>query len=280
MILIDGKKVSAEVRNRLAEETKILKEKTGKEPGLATVLVGDDPASAVYVRNKNKSCRELGFQSFENQLSSDTTEKHLLNLIDDLNSNPNVHGILVQLPLPDQIDSEKILQAIDPKKDVDGFHPVNVGKLVVGNALLTPCTPTGIIELLDNYGIEISGKHAVIIGRSNIVGKPVSMLLLQRNATITICHSRTKNLEEITRGADILIAAVGRPHFVTENMVSEGAAVIDVGINRVDGKLTGDVEFEPVSKKASYITPVPGGVGPMTIALLMENTLKAFKDSI
>ena len=280
MVLIDGKKVSAEIRNRLAEQTKILKEKTGKEPGLATVLVGDDPASAVYVRNKNKTCRELGFQSFENQLSSDTTEEQLLNLIDDLNSNPNVHGILVQLPLPDQIDSEKILQAIDPKKDVDGFHPVNVGKLVVGNALLTPCTPTGIIELLDNYGIEISGKHAVIIGRSNIVGKPVSMLLLQRNATITICHSRTKNLEEVTRRGDILIAAVGRPHFVTENMVSKSAVVIDVGINRVDGKLTGDVEFEPVSKKASYITPVPGGVGPMTIALLMENTLKAFKDSI
>ena len=280
MILIDGKKVSAEVRNRLAEETEILKEKTGKEPGLATVLVGDDPASAVYVRNKNKTCRELGFQSFENQLSSDTTEEQLLNLIHGLNSNPNVHGILVQLPLPDQIDSEKILQAIDPKKDVDGFHPVNVGKLVVGNALLTPCTPTGIIKLLDHYAIEISGKHAVIIGRSNIVGKPVSMLLLQRNATITICHSRTKNLDEVTRGADILIAAVGRPHFVKENMVSEGTAVIDVGINRVDGKLTGDVEFEPVSKKASYITPVPGGVGPMTIALLMENTLKAFKDSI
>ena len=280
MILIDGKKVSAEVRNRLAEETKILKEKTGKEPGLATVLVGDDPASSVYVRNKNKTCRELGFQSFENHLSSDTTEEQLLNLIDDLNSNPNVHGILVQLPLPNQIDSEKILQAVDSKKDVDGFHPVNVGKLVVGNALLTPCTPTGIIELLDHYGIEIAGKHAVIIGRSNIVGKPVSMLLLQRNATITICHSRTKNLEEVTCRADILIAAVGRPHFVTENMVSEGAVVIDVGINRVDGKLTGDVEFEPVSKKASYITPVPGGVGPMTIALLMENTLKAFKDSI
>ena len=280
MVLIDGKKVSAEVRNRLAEETKNYKEKTGKEPGLATVLVGDDPASAVYVRNKNKTCRELGFQSFENQLSTDTTEEQLLSLIDELNSNPNVHGILVQLPLPDQIDSEKILQAIDPKKDVDGFHPVNVGKLVVGNALLTPCTPTGIIELLDHYGIEISGKHAVIVGRSNIVGKPVSMLLLQRNATITICHSRTRNLEEVTRGADILIAAVGRAHFVTENMVSEGAVVIDVGINRVDGKLTGDVDFEPVSKKASYITPVPGGVGPMTIALLMENTLKAFKDSI
>ena len=280
MILIDGKKVSAEVRNRLAEETKILKEKTGKEPGLATVLVGDDPASAVYVRNKNKTCRELGFQSFENQLSSDTTEEQLLNLIHGLNSNPNVHGILVQLPLPDQIDSEKILQAIDPNKDVDGFHPVNVGKLVVGNALLTPCTPTGIIKLLDYYEIDISGKHAVILGRSNIVGKPLAMLLLQRNATITICHSRTKNLEEITRSADILVAAIGRANFVTENMVSKGAIVIDVGINRVDGKLTGDINFETVSKKASYITPVPGGVGPMTIALLMENTLKAFKESI
>ena len=213
-------------------------------------------------------------------MSSDTTEEQLLNLIDELNSNSNVHGILVQLPLPDQIDSEKILQAIDPKKDIDGFHPFNVGKLVVGNALLTPCTPTGIIELLDHYGIEISGQHAVIIGRSNIVGKPVSMLFLHRNATITICHSQTKNLENVTRGADILIAAVGRAHFVTENMVSKGAVVIDVGINRVDGKLTGDVDFESVSKKASYITPVPGGVGPMTIALLMENTLKAFKDSI
>lgn len=280
MVLIDGKKVSAEVRNRLAEETKRLKEKTGKKPGLATVLVGHDTASAVYVRNKNKICRELGFQSFENQLSSDTTEEQLLNLIDELNSNPKIHGILVQLPLPDQIDSEKILQAIDPKKDVDGFHPVNVGKLVVGNALLTPCTPTGIIELLDHYGIEIAGKHAVIVGRSNIVGKPVSMLLLQRNATITICHSRTNKLEEVTRRADILIAAVGRAHFITENMVSEGVAVIDVGINRIDGKLTGDVDFELVSKKASYITPVPGGVGPMTIALLMENTLKAFNDSI
>ena len=280
MVLIDGKKVSAEVHNRLAEETQELKKKTGKAPGLATVLVGDDPASAVYVRNKNKICRELGFQSFENQLSSDTSEEQLLKLIDELNSNQDVHGILVQLPLPDQIDSEKVLQAIDPRKDVDGFHPINVGKLVVGNALLTPCTPTGIIELLDYYDIEISGKHAVIVGRSNIVGKPVSMLLLQRNATITICHSRTRNIEEVTRSADILVAAVGRANFVTEEMVSEGAVVIDVGINRVDGKLTGDVDFESVSKKASYITPVPGGVGPMTIALLMENTLKAFKESI
>lgn len=280
MVLIDGKKVSGEIRNRLADEIQELKKKTGKKPGLATVLVGDDPASAVYVRNKNKICGELGFQSFEQKLSADTSEEKLLQLVGELNSNKDVHGILVQLPLPDQIDSEKILQAINPKKDVDGFHPVNVGKLVVGNALLTPCTPTGIIALLDRYDIEISGKHAVIIGRSNIVGKPVSMLLLHRNATITICHSRTQNLEEVTRSADILVAAVGRTNFVTDKMVSEGTVVIDVGINRVDGKLTGDVDFEPVSKKASHITPVPGGVGPMTIALLMENTLKAFKESL
>ena len=279
MVLIDGKKVSAEVRVFLAKEVKELKEKTGRVPGLATVLVGDDPASAVYVRNKNKICRELGFKSFEQKLSLDTSEAKLLELIKELNSNNDIHGILVQLPLPNQIDSEKILQAIDPNKDVDGFHPVNVGKLVVGNALLTPCTPTGIIKLLDHYEIEISGKHAVVLGRSNIVGKPVSMLLLQRNATITICHSRTKKLEEITRSADILVAAIGRANFVTENMVSKGTIVIDVGINRVDGKLTGDINFETVSKKASYITPVPGGVGPMTIALLMENTLKAFKES-
>ncbi|MFL2947669.1 MAG: bifunctional methylenetetrahydrofolate dehydrogenase/methenyltetrahydrofolate cyclohydrolase FolD [Nitrospinales bacterium] len=280
MVLIDGKKVSGQIRNRLAEEVQELKKKTGKTPGLATVLVGDDPASAVYVRNKNKICSELGFQSFEQKLSADTSQEQLLQLVGELNSNKDIHGILVQLPLPDQIDSEKILQAIDPKKDVDGFHPVNVGKLVVGNALLTPCTPTGIIELLDHYDIEISGKHAVIIGRSNIVGKPVSMLLLQRNATITICHSRTKDLEEVTRSADIIVAAVGRANFVTEEMVSEGTVVIDVGINRVDGKLTGDVDFEPVARKASHITPVPGGVGPMTIALLMENTLKAFKDPL
>ncbi|MBM15314.1 MAG: bifunctional methylenetetrahydrofolate dehydrogenase/methenyltetrahydrofolate cyclohydrolase FolD [Nitrospina sp.] len=280
MVLIDGKKVSAEVRSSLVEEAKQLKEKTGRVPGLATVLVGDDPASAVYVRNKNKICRELGFQSFEQKLSADTSEAKLLQLIKELNSNNDIHGILVQLPLPSQIDSEKILQAINPYKDVDGFHPINVGKLVVGNALLTPCTPTGIIKLLDYYEIEISGKHAVVLGRSNIVGKPVSMLLLQRNATITICHSRTKNLEEITRSADILVAAIGKANFVTENMVSKGTIVIDVGINRVDGKLTGDVNFEPVSKKVSYITPVPGGVGPMTIALLMENTLKAFKEFI
>ncbi len=277
MVLIDGKKVSAEIRIRLKQETEELKNKTGRTPGLATVLVGEDPASAVYVRNKNKICHEIGFQSFEQNLPAETTEAQLMSLINDLNGNDEVNGILVQLPLPDHIDSDKILLSIDPEKDVDGFHPINVGKLAIGNALLTPCTPTRIIALLDYYGIEIAGKHAVVLGRSNIVGKPVAHLLLQRHATVTICHSKTANLEEITRQADLLIAAVGRPHFVNAEMVNEGTVVIDVGINRVDGKLTGDVDFGPVSEKASFITPVPGGVGPMTIALLMENTLKAFK---
>ena len=280
MVLIDGKKVSAEIRDRLKQETEELKEKTGRTPGLATVLVGDDPASAVYVRNKNKICNELGFQSFGKNLPEQTTEAELMSLINDLNGNDEVNGILVQLPLPNHIDSEKILLSIDPEKDVDGFHPINVGKLAIGNALLTPCTPTGVIALLDYYGIEISGKHAVVLGRSNIVGKPVANLLLQRHATVTICHSKTKNLEEVTRQADILIAAVGRPHFVTANMVSQNTVVIDVGINRVDGKLTGDVDYDPVSEIADFIPPVPGGVGPMTIALLMENTLKAFKTTL
>ncbi len=280
MVLIDGKKVSAEIRNRLMQETAELKNKTDRVPGLATVLVGEDPASAVYVRNKNKICTEIGFQSFEQNLPAGTTGTQLLDIIKKLNENDEVNGILVQLPLPDHIDSEKILLSIDPKKDVDGFHPINVGKLVIGNSLLTPCTPTGIIALLDYYGIDIVGKHAVVLGRSNIVGKPVAHLLLQRHATVTICHSKTTNLKQVTSQADILIAAVGRPHFVNSDMVKEGAVVIDVGINRVDGKLTGDVDFDPVAEKAGFITPVPGGVGPMTIALLMENTLKAFKASL
>ena len=277
MVLIDGKKVSTEIRGRLEKETAELKTKIGRTPGLATVLVGEDPASAVYVRNKNKICHEIGFQSFGQNLSAETTEEELLDIIKKQNSNDEVNGILVQLPLPDHIDSEKILLSIDPEKDVDGFHPINVGKLAIGNALLTPCTPTGIIALLDYYKIEIPGKHAVVLGRSNIVGKPVAHLLLQRHATVTICHSKTKNLQQVTRQADILIAAVGRPHFVNSDMVKEGTVVIDVGINRVDGKLTGDVDFDQVAEKAGLITPVPGGVGPMTIALLMENTLKAFK---
>jgi methylenetetrahydrofolate dehydrogenase (NADP+) / methenyltetrahydrofolate cyclohydrolase len=280
MILIDGKKVSAEIRNALKQETAGLKNKTGRMPGLATLLVGEDPASAVYVRNKNKTCSEVGFQSFGQNLPAETTEAQLLDLITELNANDEVNGILVQLPLPNHIDEEKVLLSIAPEKDVDGFHPINVGKLTIGNALLTPCTPTGIIALLEHYEIQISGKHVVVLGRSNIVGKPVAHLLLQQHATVTICHSKTTNLKEVALQADILIAAVGRPYFVSSEMVKEGAVVIDVGINRVEGKLIGDVDFDQVAKKVSFMTPVPGGVGPMTIALLMENTLKAFKATL
>lgn len=277
MALIEGKKVSQEVLEKIQGEVTFLKDKLGQSPGLATVLVGDDPASGVYVRNKNKTCKRIGFNSFEHHLPADTQEKDLLNLVEDLNRNNAVNGILVQLPLPSQIDEAKILNAIDPEKDVDGFHPMNVGRLVTGGSSLTPCTPSGIIELLDYYNVELKGCRAVVLGRSNIVGKPVAMLLLNRHATVTICHSRTKDLPGVTRSADLLVAAVGKPKFVTGDMVREGAVVIDVGINRVDGKLVGDVAFDEVFPKASLITPVPGGVGPMTIALLMRNTLKAFK---
>lgn len=280
MSIIDGKKVSSHIKNNIAAEVKILKNKTGKTPGLAVVLVGDDPASAVYVKNKNKTCKNIGFQSFEHILPENTSEDKLLNLINELNNDDQVNGILVQLPLPSHISSKTILVSINPQKDVDGFHLENVGRLVTGNALFKPCTPAGIIKLLDEYKIEIEGKNAVIIGRSNIVGKPVSFLLLERNATVTICHSRTKDLPSITRSADILIAAIGKPNFVSLDMVKNNAVVIDVGINRLDGKLVGDVDFASVSKQASLITPVPGGVGPMTIAMLMENTLQAFKNSL
>ena len=280
MNIIDGKKVSSHIKDNIAAEVKILKNKTGKTPGLAVVLVGDDPASAVYVKNKNKTCKNIGFQSFEHILPKNTSEDKLLNLINELNNDDQVNGILVQLPLPSHISSKKILVSINPQKDVDGFHLENVGRLVTGNALFKPCTPAGIIKLLDEYKIEIEGKNAVIIGRSNIVGKPVSFLLLERNATVTICHSRTKDLPSITRSADILIAAIGKPNFVSLDMVKNNAVVIDVGINRLDGKLVGDVDFASVSKQASLITPVPGGVGPMTIAMLMENTLQAFKNSL
>ena len=280
MSIIDGKKVSSHIKDNIAAEVKILKNKTGKTPGLAVVLVGDDPASAVYVKNKNKTCKNIGFQSFEHILPENTSEDKLLNLINELNNDDQVNGILVQLPLPSHISSSKILVSINPQKDVDGFHLENVGRLVTGNALFKPCTPAGIIKLLDEYKIEIEGKNAVIIGRSNIVGKPVSFLLLERNATVTICHSRTKDLPSITRSADILIAAIGKPNFVSLDMVKNNAVVIDVGINRLDGKLVGDVDFTSVSKQASLITPVPGGVGPMTIAMLMENTLQAFKNSL
>lgn len=277
--IIDGKHVSQEIRKRVARETEELA-KTGRRPGLATVLVGEDPASAVYVRNKNKTCGEVGFRSFEHHLPAETKESELLKLVDDLNRNPDVNGILVQLPLPKQIDSNKVLQAIDPRKDVDGFHPVNIGRLLTGDTAFAPCTPAGIIELLDFYRIGIEGKNAVVLGRSNIVGKPAALLLLHRHATVTICHSRTRDLPAVTRSADLLVAAIGKPAFVRGDMIKEGAVVIDVGVNRVDGKLVGDVLFEEAVKKASYITPVPGGVGPMTIAMLMDNTLKAFKAAV
>jgi len=278
MIIIDGKMVASKIKENIAAEVKTLKQKTGKTPGLAVILVGNDPASAVYVRNKNKTCENLGFHSFENILPADTSESKLLGLIHELNIDDRVNGILVQLPLPDQISSNKILEAINPKKDVDVFHLENVGRLVTGNSTFKPCTPAGIIQLLDYYEVKIEGKHAVILGRSNIVGKPISLLLLERNATVTICHSKTQHLSVITKSADILIAAIGKPNFVTEDMIKDDTIVIDVGINRVDNKLIGDVDYQSVSKKASLITPVPGGVGPMTIAMLMANTLQSFKN--
>ena len=280
MAIIDGKKVSSQIIEHIASEVKSLKLKTEKSPGLAVILVGDDPASAVYVRNKNKTCTNIGFQSFENILPSDTSELKLLNLIDELNNNDHINGILVQLPLPKHISSHKILEAIKPEKDVDGFHLQNVGRLVTGNPSFIPCTPAGIIQLLDYYSVDLEGKSAVVLGRSNIVGKPVAFLLLEKNATVTICHSRTKDLSKITRQADVLIAAIGKPNIVTADMVKDGSVIIDVGINRVEGKLVGDVDYQVVSQKVSLITPVPGGVGPMTIAMLMANTLQSFKNSL
>jgi methylenetetrahydrofolate dehydrogenase (NADP+)/methenyltetrahydrofolate cyclohydrolase len=278
MGIIDGKRVASQIKENIVAEVRSLKQKTGKTPGLAVVLVGDDHASAVYVRTKNKTCKNLGFQSFENILPANTKESTLLGLIDELNKDERVSGILVQLPLPSHISSYKILEAINPQKDVDGFHLENIGRLVTGNATFKPCTPEGIIQLLDHYKVDIEGKNAVVLGRSNIVGKPISLLLLERNATVTICHSRTKNLSAITKLADILIAAIGKPNFVTADMVKDDVVIIDVGINRVNDKLIGDVDYQSVSKKASLITPVPGGVGPMTIAVLMANTLQAFKN--
>ena len=275
--LIDGKQISAQVKEQVARETAALGEK-GITVGLAVVIVGDDPASRIYVNNKKKACEVCGIQSFEYALPASTGEAELLALIAQLNADPAVNGILVQLPLPSQICEEHIIAAIDPKKDVDAFHPVNVGKIMIGDFDFLPCTPAGCIDLIDSTGVPIEGKRCVVLGRSNIGGKPMAMLLLHRNGTVTICHSRTKNLKEICKEADILVAAVGKPRFVTADMVKEGAVVIDVGMNRLpDGKLCGDVDFEAVSPIAGYITPVPGGVGPMTIATLMRNTLKAAK---
>lgn len=273
--LIDGKAVSAYIKDKVKDETAALKSR-GKEITLAVIIVGNDPASRVYVNNKKKACEYVGFRSLEYALPEETTEDELLALIEKLNNDDSVNGILCQLPVPAHIDDEKVIDKISPDKDVDGFSKINVGKLWLGEYDLAACTPMGVMELLKYYDIEVSGKSCVIIGRSNIVGKPMAALLLEQNGTVTICHSRTKNLAQITSGADILVAAVGRAGFVTADMVKEGAVVIDVGINRnSEGKLCGDVDFEAVKDKASYITPVPGGCGPMTIALLMKNTLIA-----
>ena len=274
--IIDGKATGAKVRARLAEKTVEFKNKYGYAPGLAVIIVGEDPASEVYVRNKKKACEEVGYNSFEYALPEETTEEELLSLIAKLNADSSVHGILVQSPVPKHINEKKIQLAIRPEKDVDAFHPVNVGKIMIGDYDFVPCTPAGITELLDEYGIETCGKSCVVIGRSDIVGKPMAMLMLHKNCTVTICHSRTPDVGAVTKQADIVIAAVGKANFLRGDMIKEGAVVIDVGMNRNDeGKLCGDANFEECESKASFITPVPGGVGPMTITMLMKNTLKS-----
>ena len=275
MKIINGKEVAKKIREELKEKVIELKEQ-GVKPKLAVIMVGNDRASAVYVRNKSIACNEIGIEYEEYLKDSNTTQEELISLIKELNNRDDVHGILLQSPIPDGLDIREAFNTIDYRKDVDGFNPINVGKLSIGEDCFISCTPHGIIKMLEEYNIEIEGKRAVIIGRSNIVGKPLIQCLLNKNATVTICHSRTKNIKEITKEADILIAALGKPKFVTEDMVKDGAVVIDVGINRTeDGKLVGDVDFDNVSKKVSYITPVPGGVGPMTIAMLMYNVIKA-----
>ena len=276
--IIDGKAVSAAVKQEVADEAAKLREEKGLRVGLAVVIVGNNPASRVYVNNKKKACDAVGFQSYEYALEESTTQEQLLDLVNVLNRDDRVNGILVQLPLPKHIDEKAIINAISPEKDVDAFHPINVGKIMIGDYSFLPCTPAGVMRLIESTGTDITGKQCVVIGRSNIVGKPQAMLLLQKNGTVTICHSKTKNLKEVCLGADILVVAIGKANFVTGDMIKEGAVVIDVGMNRLDnGKLCGDVEFESAEKKASFITPVPGGVGPMTIAMLMKNTLTAAK---
>jgi len=271
--IIDGKAVAARLRESLRERIARLTER-GNQPGLAVILVGDDPASRVYVNSKRKTCAALGIYSEEHTLPGDVAEKELLDLIDRLNADPKIHGILLQLPLPAHLDEDKMLERIVPNKDVDGFHPVNVGKMVIGLEGFLPCTPAGVMELIKETGVSISGKECVVVGRSNIVGKPQAILLLREHGTVTICHSRTANLREVCRRADILVAAVGKAEMITADYVKPGAVVIDVGINRTaDGKLVGDVHYESVAEVAGWITPVPGGVGPMTIAKLMENTV-------
>lgn len=285
--IISGNKIGNQIREELKAEVAKLKEK-GVTPGLATILVGDDPASQVYVRNKGLACEKIGVYSKQHTLAADTKEEELLSLIRTLNKDPKIHGILTQLPLPKHIEESKVLYCISPEKDVDGFHPTSVGlffteksfKDMMDKQLFLPCTPHGVIEMLLRSGVELSGANAVVLGRSNIVGKPVAFLLMANNATVTICHSRTKDLSEVCQRADILIAAIGRAKFVTAEMVKEGAIVIDVGINRTDEGLVGDVDFDQVKEKASAITPVPGGVGPMTITMLLTNTVKSAKRSL
>lgn len=278
--IIDGKAVAKKIRKELKKEVEELK--TNEiTPKLAVIMVGDNSASQVYVRNKSKACEKAGIKFEEFLFDKDTTEEKLLDTIDMLNKDESVHGILLQSPVPKHINIQKAFEKISPKKDVDGFNAVNVGKLSIGQDAFISCTPYGIITMLEEYNIETEGKHAVILGRSNIVGKPMIQCMLNKNATVTVCHSRTKNIAEITRNADILIAAIGKPKFVTEDMVKDDVVIIDVGINRMeDGTLCGDVDFENVSKKASYITPVPGGVGPMTIAMLIYNVVKAAKNTL
>jgi methylenetetrahydrofolate dehydrogenase (NADP+)/methenyltetrahydrofolate cyclohydrolase len=274
--IINGKLVSSEIRSKIAEEVNAFKSETGVVPGLAVVIVGNNAASVVYVRNKGKACAEVGINSIEIALPEDTTEEELLDRIAELNADPTIHGILVQLPLPGHINQETVINSISPKKDVDAFHPENVGRIFIGNYSFLPCTPAGVMDMLDYYNISVSGKKCVVLGRSNIVGKPMAHLLLERNGTVTVCHSRTQNLDDEIRSADILVVAIGRAEFVKGSMIKPGAVVIDVGINRCDdGKLRGDVEYSTAFDVASYITPVPGGVGPMTITTLLKNTLLA-----
>ena len=274
--IIDGKRISAAARAEIAERARKLTAETGVVPGLAVIIVGEDPASKVYVRNKKKACEEAGFHSVVIELPEDTAEEELLRRIGEIRADPKIHGILVQLPLPAHISPDAVIAAIPPEKDVDAFHPENVGHIMIGDYRFLPCTPAGVMKMLEAEGIEVTGKECVVIGRSNIVGKPMAMLLLHANGTVTVCHTRTKNLADVTRRADILVSSVGKAGFLTADMVKEGAVVIDVGMNRnAEGKLCGDVDFAAVSEKASAITPVPGGVGVMTITMLLENTVRA-----
>lgn len=276
MVIIDGKELSKKIRGQVKEEVENLNKK-GIYPKLAVIMVGEDPASKVYVRNKSKACNEAGIEYEEFILNENIEMDELLSLIENLNNRKDIHGILLQSPIPKHLDIDKAFETIDYRKDVDGFHPINIGRLALNKQTFISCTPHGVMKMLEEYGIELKGANVVILGRSNIVGKPLAQCLLNKDATVTICHSKTKNIEEITRKADILISAIGKPKFVTANMVKEGAVVIDVGINRLETGIVGDVDFEEVSKKASHITPVPGGVGPMTIAMLLNNVVIAAK---